>query len=149
MSCAFSINKSFWLVSDKTSPTLKRKTVMKCCWQSGLQQSTHCLRCCGGSNSKEFGSFINTSRVLHLCINVKWVFWKHGVWKVIDAAVFFPFFSPAVVFSTPVSYKEKFWAGISGVFLCLQLVSSELVEIFSPSLSVLAHSPAKGVTVFC
>lgn len=63
---------------------------------------------------------------------------------------FFLFFPPAVVFSTPIHYKEKIWARISGLFLCLQPASSELAEIFSPipGVSVLARILATGVTVF-
>jgi len=52
--------------------------------------------------------------------------------------VFLLFFPTAAVFSTPIRYKEKIWAGISGFFLCLQLVSSDLVEIFSPAPGVSA-----------
>lgn len=145
-----SINKYFWLVSDKTSPSLKHNTLIKCCWQSGLQQSTRCLSCCGGSNSKEFRSFINTSRVLNLCFNVELADWKNGVWMVIDTeSCFFPFLPPTVVFSTLICYKEEAWDGISGVFLCLQVVSSEIEVSFSiPSVSVLAHVLAKEITLF-
>lgn len=62
---------------------------------------------------------------------------------------FFLFFPPVVVFSTPILYKEKILARISGFFLCLQPVSSDLAEIFSPApgVSVLAQILAIGVTV--
>lgn len=71
---------------------------------------------------------------------------------VTDIAVcFFLLLPPAVVFSTLICYKVNIWDGMSGVFLCLQLSPSELVEIFFPIpnvVSVLAHILAKEITLF-
>lgn len=89
--------------------------------------------------------------MLPLCINAKQAAWKRVAWKVTEQFEgFFLFFPPAVVFSTPIHYKEKIWARISGLFLCLQPVSSELVAIFSPApgVSVLAQMLTVGITVF-
>lgn len=62
---------------------------------------------------------------------------------------FFLFFPPGVVFSTPIHFVKKILARISGFFLCLQPVSSDLAEIFSPApgVSVLAQILGIGITV--
>lgn len=62
---------------------------------------------------------------------------------------FFLFFPPGVVFSSPIHFEKKILAKISGFFLCLQPVPSDLAEIFSPTpgVSVLAQILAIGITV--
>lgn len=72
MSSGSSIDKSFWLVSDKTSPSLKHDLLIKQ-WQLlvvwlAVRYSLLELPW-WKSSSKLFGSFTNDFRVLHHCIS--------------------------------------------------------------------------------
>lgn len=129
-------------MSDKSSPSLKHTMVIKC-WKllAVWPRINHSLL--------ELLRGKNQGRV---CILYKHL--QLGSLQVCYLGSdghrgFSLFFPPAVVVSTTIYYKEKILARISGFFLCWQLVSSDLAEIFSPApgVSVLAQILAIGITV--